>query len=210
MGHLTIEYGGELWQAVLAKGRELVSAVTDRRGDSRSTALYSADGRSVAAIFSIGMPDGTNTVYCVTAWWPEYRDPGIRVDVDGPWIDSCDKHWARELADRPGRVVIGGEHYRVVPDLPDGRRDGAGYGGRLFRIRLLPGAAPVEVRRRDRSDDRTIAPGEVFETRNLWHQGTIPPKWRERLPDTAEFVREEPAGPVFRYLKSATGEARPS
>lgn len=99
----------------------------------------------------------------------------IEVSVDGPWVDSRDSFWLGELADRSHAVVIGGEHYRIRPDLPERDRDCAGFAGRLHRIRFY-------------SDPR-----KIIETRNLWHQGTIPPAFRDRLPDDAEFVREQDA-----------------
>ena len=66
-------------------------------------------------------------------------------------------------------MVIGHTHYRILPDRSAHDRDLAGHGGRLFRIRRLGSS-------------------EVIETRNLWYQGVIPPKWREQMPDDAEFV----------------------
>lgn len=54
---------------------------------------------------------------------------------------------------------------------------GQGCGGRTFRIRMLD-------------------TGEEFETSNLWCQGNIPPHFRDRLPDNAEFVKPEIPEPV--------------
>ena len=86
---------------------------------------------------------------------------------DNPWLDSHDAYWQSQSDDRAGAVVVDTEHYRVGPVVD--YRDGAGFGGQLFRL-------------------RDIATGEITETRNLWHQGTIPPAWRDRLPSTHEFL----------------------
>lgn len=65
---------------------------------------------------------------------------------------------------------IEGSHYCIVPDdnSPHGFK---GHGGSEFRIRFHDGREVV--------------------TRNLWHQGTIPPHFRDELPDNATFVRKE-------------------
>ena len=43
-----------------------------------------------------------------------------------------------------------------------------GYGGRHFTIRT--------------------SNGEVIETNNLWCNGTVPPEFKDQLPDNATFV----------------------
>jgi hypothetical protein len=80
--------------------------------------------------------------------------------------DSNEAYWRQQLADRAGAIVINGVHYRI------GKGMGGGFGGRRFDIRMLGN-------------------GHVVETRNLWFQGPIPPKWRERFPDNAEFVNPD-------------------
>ena len=76
----------------------------------------------------------------------------------------------QKLADQYGdglSVVVDHEHYRIVPTTPDTPADFCGFGGREFTIAF--------------ADGRTVT------TRNLWHQGTVPPPWRDRLPDNAVF-----------------------
>lgn len=80
-------------------------------------------------------------------------------------------HW-RDQMKRSGGLVIEGQHYRALPASGGSQ----GFGGREFSIRKLD-------------------TGEVIQTRNLWHQGIIPPHFRDRLPDNAEFV--ETPKPMF-------------
>lgn len=161
-----------MWAAITARCDEMVKA-TPSRGHYRSAALICADGWSVSSILGLRMADGTTKVYEVSARF--YARSGIEVSADGPWVDSRDSQWEKELADRSDAVVIGGEHYRIRPDLPERDRDIAGFAGALHRIRFY-------------SD-----PEKIIKTRNLWHQGTIPPAFRDRMPDTAEFVRGQGA-----------------
>lgn len=58
--------------------------------------------------------------------------------------------------------------YRIGPETND-ERVFRGFGGALFRIRML-------------ADDT------VVESRNLWHNGEIPETWRRHFPVTAEFL----------------------
>lgn len=67
---------------------------------------------------------------------------------------------------------IDGHHYVANGIVPRGF--GMGFGGRLFKYKIL-------------------ATGEVGETNNLWHQGTIPDNFKERLPDNAVFITDLPS-----------------
>ena len=170
---ITCERYHELWQAILGKCSEL-EKLPGARPDMRSAGLVDHDGRGMSAIQKVGHDDGSRSVYRVQA--RENPRGGISVSHDGPWLDSHDQFWTEQLADRTGAVIIGNTHYRIMPDLPTSSRDHAGMAGRLYRIRML-------------------ATGEVIETRNLWHQGVIPPSWRDRLPDDAEFVTASDSAP---------------
>lgn len=78
---------------------------------------------------------------------------------------SCE-HWLGVIArrDDPRSVRIGGTAYWIGPEtgLPPRMR---GFGGQRFEIAF-----------RD---------GRRTETRNLWCEGTIPARFRGRLPDNA-------------------------
>lgn len=165
---ITSERYEEMWHAILAKCEEL-QRQPGLKPSMRSTGSTSGDGRHMSAICKLDHGDGTDFVYHVEAHVLPHQ-AAIKVSVDGPWLDSHDGFWTEQAADRRGAVVIGHTHYRIRPDNTPGKSEYAGYGGRMHRIRWL-------------------ATGETFETRNLWYQGVIPPSWRDRLPDDAEFVK---------------------
>lgn len=71
--------------------------------------------------------------------------------------------------DEPNHFVIDGHHYIALPRQDSRSSRLLGYSGREFVIRRLD------------SD-------ELIDTNNLWHQGEIPERFRNQLPDTAEFI----------------------
>lgn len=81
---------------------------------------------------------------------------------------SCD-FWTRytKRAKHPSSVRIDGAHYWIEKE---GTID-KGFGGRKFIIEF-----------NDRFRDRTVV------TTNLWHQGDIPKRFGDRLPDNAVFL----------------------
>lgn len=77
--------------------------------------------------------------------------------------------WEEKIAIHDDRTfIIKGERYHAQPDTSDIYKF-KGFGGRKFKI-------------------RRIDTGEIIETQNLWYQGVIPPYFRDRMPDNAEFV----------------------
>ena len=161
-----------LWDAVIARCAELEKAVPCR-STGRSAALIGADGHTVSALLALYQADGTSLRYQVEARIvPLFLRGGGNVSVtsEGPWVNSDDAEWERRIAARDAHnVIIGATWYGIRPDLPERDSSHAGFAGALHRIRYL-------------------ADGRVIETRNLWHGGTIPPKFRDRLPDDAEFA----------------------
>lgn len=87
-------------------------------------------------------------------------------------LDTIDWFWGpggtRDQDDPARRVVVDGRHYLIGDDKPGGFK---GYGGSRFEIAFF--------------DGRKVT------TRDLWHQGTIPPKWRERFPNNARFAGDD-------------------
>ena len=69
------------------------------------------------------------------------------------------------------RVIVGGVHFSIGDEIDGPFR---GHGGRKFIIQFFD--------------------GRVIETTNLWFQGKIDDRFRERLPDNAVFlpVEEKP------------------
>lgn len=68
------------------------------------------------------------------------------------------------------RFVIGNHHYVVLPNALHPMAS-KGFGGRRFEIKT--------------DDGRTII------TNNLWHQGEVPERFRDRLPNNAVFVKKQ-------------------
>lgn len=85
---------------------------------------------------------------------------------------ECD-FWAKRVQMRkdndPNALVIDGRHYHILTDDPRIPKEMRGFGGRMFRIKLLPS-------------------GREITTSNLWSQGQIPDLFRPDLPDNAEFL----------------------
>lgn len=80
-------------------------------------------------------------------------------------------HWTGyvETSANPAHLVVNGYHYVIEPDRPKGYRGFEGHGGAEFVIRFKDGREVV--------------------SHNLWAQGRIPRWFRDRLPDSAEFVQ---------------------
>jgi hypothetical protein len=77
-------------------------------------------------------------------------------------------HWVKllELRDDPKTVRAKNHHYRIGSEgdpFP-------GFAGTKFGVKFTD--------------------GRVITTTNLWHQGEIPERFRARLPDNAEFVKD--------------------
>jgi hypothetical protein len=82
------------------------------------------------------------------------------------WLEKV--RW-REQPTHPAHLqaaVVNGTHYLVHPKVTNPGW-GCGFGGQLFTVRW--------------HDGRTA------ESNNVWCQGRIPDRWRERLPDNAVF-----------------------
>jgi len=89
--------------------------------------------------------------------------------VEGKLCFNCDfwDQYAKRVDD-PRCVRVNGTHYVIAADEPDGMF--RGFGGQGFTVQFF--------------DGRTVA------TSNLWHQGTIPELFRDRLPDNAKFMAQ--------------------
>lgn len=73
-----------------------------------------------------------------------------------------------ELKNKSESVRIKGEHYWIGEE--DGPFHFRGFGGKKFKIRF--------------KNSKEIT------TTNLWYQGEIPDRFRDRLPNNAEFIKE--------------------
>lgn len=154
-----------LWAGALAVVDSLTDTEPGRFSSRTAGDFSSAAGESVTCEMQMGQGDGSSRVYDVT----------VSVTVRD---DSSDDFWTGHSrhpdiytqpadADEARRVVVDAEHYVIGPG------GSGGHGGRRFDIEFF--------------DGRKVT------TRDLWSQGTIPPKHRERYPNNARFVPQEVA-----------------
>ena len=79
------------------------------------------------------------------------------------WLEKVDR------VNDPVSTRVNGKHYFVgKTPKPGTPRSFLGFGGAFWKIKYHD--------------------GRVIETNNLWHQGKIPERFRERLPDNAIFL----------------------
>lgn len=84
---------------------------------------------------------------------------------------SCNfwhRYWLEK--DRPDIVRVKGVHYVIGQEDPLFPTFMRGFGGRKFRFKMND--------------------GRIIESTNVWHQGEIPEKWKDRLPDNAVQLAE--------------------
>jgi hypothetical protein len=159
-----------LWKAVQ---KTIDRMPQGRHGSSRGAPLFTHhdDGTAVArCMYSQGNADGTNTNHLITATLPPNGQTLVQIEDSE---DHADWFWGpggvRDGDDPTQRVVVDHTHYIISLDTSS--HGFKGFGGRRWCITFF--------------DGRTVT------TNNLWCQGTIPPKWRERFPDNAEFLPQD-------------------
>ncbi|GGX26811.1 hypothetical protein [Streptomyces chryseus] len=152
-----------LWQGVLSVVDSL-KVTEPGHFSSRDAAHYSDDETSVLCEMKMGQDDGTSTIYRITVSVEATED-----SADDFWTGHSPHPHIYSLpadADESRRVVVDGKHYTIGPG------GSGGFGGRRWDIEFF--------------DGRKVT------THDLWSQGTIPPKHRERYPDNARFAPREP------------------
>ncbi len=124
--------------------------------------------------------NGVHLKRCADGTWLRYAVTIEREEEDGTLtvgvaetIHHHDEFWGpggiADTAD-PGRwAVIDGAFFTIGDG--DGFGGVAGFGGKRWEIEFFDGRRVV--------------------TRDLWPTGQITPKWRERWPDNARFVKDE-------------------
>jgi hypothetical protein len=165
---ICVEHAELLWQAVLDQCEKLAKA----GGFMRTAGAYGADGKSCSAFMSKSDEDGSSTAWFIQACYDPARrkEHRLSVTVTGPMTDNHDREWERRLSDPAAHVVCGHGWYAF------GTGSGGGFGGQLFRW-------------------RDLATGAITESHDMWYGGTVPPAWRERIPDTHEMLAGFP--PAF-------------
>ena len=83
-------------------------------------------------------------------------------------VHSNDSFWEEKLDPQIQKRAVRINHRHYTLGSGDKPASSSGFGGSPFRVRMLD-------------------TGRVIDTRDLWYQGVIPPAWRERLPDNAEW-----------------------
>jgi hypothetical protein len=165
----------KIWDSLLATVAKFLEAA-DVSGTSRTPGDYlhhedgTIQGRTFLTLYN---GDGTRARHEIIA---TLRNGRIATDVlttedsyDYKWQEGGEKD--QETAqERARQIIVDHVVYTIRPDEPGNRY--AGHGGRRFEIEYL-------------EDGRRIV------SRNLWRGSTVPPKWRERWPDTARFVEPE-------------------
>ena len=90
--------------------------------------------------------------------------------------DSYDRYWQKRVDKRVHEhgehIIIGTECYFLHTNEPIAKRgDGPlGFSGYEFKIRMFD--------------------GRNYVTNNLWGNGEVPPRFRDKLPPNAEFVKD--------------------
>lgn len=158
----------KLW----ARALEIVATFpAGGHGSSRSAGQYihNDEATGIAVTYTAFNEDGTDTVHSVM----------VVAGANGKFTeevfsreDTCDKRWGPggEMdndTDAHRRIIVDHTVYYIGPD-GTGPKHAKGFGGRRWDIVHL-------------------ADGRTESTCNLWHASTVPPKWRERWPDTARF-----------------------
>ena len=99
--------------------------------------------------------------------------PGT-LSLERGWCFNCE-FWERHIKEHDaGTAIIDGHRYHFDVSLPiktARHQDSLGHAGRAFTI--------------------VFADGRQVTTNNLWAQGKIPERFRDRLPDNATFERRE-------------------
>ncbi|TMR92836.1 hypothetical protein [Nonomuraea basaltis] len=127
-------------------------------------------GRSVGKFTQVGDTSTMSTTFTVTQ--PDGADKvyDITVTVEES-RDDHDRLWGpggRADQTDPGRRVVIDANLYLIGD-GRGSHGFRGFGGHRFDIEFF--------------DGRRVT------TTDLWHQGVIPPKWRERYPNNARVVQ---------------------
>lgn len=188
-----------LWKAILAKIDELEKE--GYRLSSRSLGwshqFNENHPQQMMTVYKAYAPGDTEhcvrQVFVIEASEPStyMRNQSIHVTVDGPYEDSSNQFWKNTLKDDKGRVFLVTEDWHHYVVEPDSRSPGPGDGfdGRLFTVEYTGNPEFLRQKRIkfEENDDKIIIFG-----RNVWSQGTIPPKHRHLWNINAKILPEPP------------------
>jgi hypothetical protein len=129
--------------------------------------------------YTVTLPEDAQDIKLGT--WTHIKRPSTRCRECQEAMDNlkesglcvlCERWVAFSLAKHPSFVRANGRHYIIGDEegnLVFGMR---GFGGERFIVKFHD--------------------GRIVKTTNLWAQGVIPERFRDRLPDNAEFVGKAP------------------
>lgn len=102
-------------------------------------------------------------------------------DEEGNYTDSCKEelvtrcacytcnYWINQSEDPSTSVILYGVHRRIGKELPNTPDMFKGHGGTPYIIKYID--------------------GREVKTTNLWHQGTIPDRFRHIMPDNVVSIK---------------------
>lgn len=108
-------------------------------------------------------------------YWTRYMPCAEKEKMEAYGICFPCAFWLVKIDEGPHRTVIDGVLFHVG-DAPQGTRF-AGYAGRRFDIEYFD--------------------GQRVTTYDLWCQGEIPERYRDRLPNTANFQKQNRANSLI-------------
>lgn len=160
---------------IIATDRNRITKILDDSKDDIGTMLntreLSSCSRSYNTIEELREQEGVPEMpcrECASIFSTKYLEPTRSNMISANVCFHC-YFWLGYYIRRndPKIARISGNHYMIEPENK-GKYGFRGFGGHKFVIEFF--------------DGRTIT------TTNLWHQGTIPEHFRERLPDNARFI----------------------
>lgn len=148
----------------------------DTCGATNLTSRYNREGKNLCHQCEVKTHPEKNRFVCrecgdldSTKGWL----PGT-VSLERSLCHTCEYWMALVAKYGPGSVVVDGVHHQYDPKQPwkGGNPSWLGFAGRPFCIQFKDGT--------------------TVRTNNLWFQGPIPERFRDRLPDNAQFVSAQP------------------
>ena len=183
-GVINQEFRDMLWDKAVREEVACLDAINKSHHGTSLTCLgFSDNDTMVVAEYKSGRADGTSVIHTITCKivpvcsTATFSKIDVRTNTTSI-VDSHDEFWQEKVAwaDPMHKyysicVRVNHEHY-CIEEEGIGTYGFKGHGGRKFHIKFFDGREVI--------------------TDNLWYQGVIPPKYRELLPDNAEFVPQEP------------------
>jgi hypothetical protein len=179
-----------LWEAIMKEYDRLQHEEGLKRS-TRSPGYMSPSGGKlcVAWFYPKDSDDTTRVVYHIEAYLTHRGD--VKVDLDGPYEDAGDQFWQERLeADKAKGNWIVTDKYDHFTILPDSKQPGQGdgHGGSLFVFELKDRETAFRLNELPGINVHYEGGKYILRSRNVWSQGVIPKKHREKFPPRATIV----------------------